>query len=127
MAAKLKYEVIAVNDIEVLADVSLMNILTGYTLTATITPPSTHLKVGIEAPRKGHKRPLSNVVFLYPSKTQALNRLVYSVMVGCIEQPFKRLACSFAGSFNLIHSTAQSLKPMVGGYSLLQRNHHVTR
>jgi hypothetical protein len=127
MAAKLKYEVIAVNDIEVLADVSLMNILTGYALTATITPPSTHLKVGIRTPRKGHKRPLSNVVFLYPSKTQGLNRLVYSVMVGCIEQPLKRLACSFAGSSNLIHSIAQSFEPFSGGYSLLQRNHHVTR
>jgi len=108
-----------------------MNILP-YRLTAILTRfiismLSTHLKVGIEAPRKGHKRPLSNVVFLYPSKTQALNRLVSSVMVGFIEQPLKRLAGSFAGSFNLINSTAQSLKPMAGGYSLLQRNHHVTR
>ena len=104
-----------------------MNILTGYTLTATITPPSTHLKVGIRAPRKGHKRPLSNVVFLYPSKTQALNRLVYSVMVGCIEQPFKRLADSVIGSSNLIHSIAQQLESVSGGNSLFNGVHHVTR
>jgi hypothetical protein len=150
MATKLKYEVIAVNDIEVLADVSLMNILTvrkkvrketervladvslmniltGYALTANITPPSTHLKVGIEAPLNGHKRPLSNVVFLYPPKIQGLNRLVLSIMVGCIEQPFKRLADSVIGSFNLIHSIAQSLKPMVGGNSLFNGVHHATR
>ena len=101
--------------------------LTHAPIMTKMNPLLPHVAVGIQTPSKGRKRPLSNVVFLYPSKTQALNRLVYSVMVGCIEQPFKRLACSFAGSFNLIHSTAQSLKPMVGGYSLLQRNHHVTR
>ncbi len=127
MAAKLKYEVIAVNDIEVLADVSLMNILTGYALTATITPPSTHLKVWIRPQRKGHKRPLLNVVFLYPSKTQGLNRLVYSVMVGCIEQPIKRLADSVIGSLNLIHSIAQRVRPFSGGNSLFNGVHHVTR
>ncbi len=104
-----------------------MNILTGYALTATITPPSTHLKVGIRAPLNGHKRPLSNVVFLYPSKTQALNRLVYSVMVGCIEQPFKRLADSVIGSSNLIHSIAQQLESVSGGNSLFNGVNHVTR
>ena len=105
-----------------------MNILTGYTLTATITPPSTHLKVGIEAPRKGHKRPLSNVVFLYPSKTQALIRLVSPVMVGSIEQPVKRLAGSFVGSLNLIHSPSpKDFRHFSGGYSLLQRNLHDTK
>ena len=108
-----------------------MNILP-YRLTASLTRfiislLSTHLKDGIRPPRTGHTRPLLNVVFLCSPKTQALNRLVSSVMVGCIEQPLKRLAGSFAGSLNLIHSTAQRVRPMAGGYSLLQRNHHVTR
>jgi len=78
-----------------------------------ITPLSTHLEAGIRPPRKGHKRPLLNVVFLCPSKTQ-----FNFVMVGCIEQPLKRLAGSFAGRSNLIHSTAQRLDPMGGGLSL---------
>ena len=89
---------------------------------------STHLKVGIETPRKGHKRPLSNVVFLYPSKTQALIRLVSPVMVGSIEQPVKRLAGSFVGSLNLIHSPSpKDFRHFSGGYSLLQRNLHDTK
>lgn len=80
---------------------------------AAILTPSCSSKAGIETPHKGHKRPLLNVVFLYPSKTQ-----FYSVMVGCIGQPLKRLAGSFAGSLNLIQSTAQRLRPMGGGLSL---------
>jgi hypothetical protein len=72
-----------------------------------------HVAVGIRPPREGHKRPLLTVVFLYPSKIQ-----FNFVMVGCIEQPLKRLAGSFAGRSNLIHSTAQRLDPMGGGLSL---------
>lgn len=72
---------------------------------------------GIQTPRKGHKRPLSNVVFLYPPKTQ-----LYFVMVGCIEQPLKRLAGSFAGSLNLIQSTAQRFRPNGRRFIPLQRN-----
>lgn len=83
---------------------------------ANLSPLSQKTKVGIETPRKGHNRPLSTVVFLYPSKTQAALCRLYFVMVGCIEQPLKRLAGSFAGSLNLIHPTAQRLRPMGGGY-----------
>jgi len=43
-------------------------------------------------------------------------------MAGCIEQPLKRLAGSFAGRSNLIHSSTQRLDPMGGGLPLLQRN-----
>lgn len=68
---------------------------------------------GIDPPHKGRKRPLSSVVFLYPSKTQ-----LYSVMVGCIGQPLKRLAASFGGRINPIQSATQSLIPLVGGSSL---------
>ena len=101
--------------------------LTHAPIMTKINPLLPHVAVGIETPRKGHKRPLSNVVFLYPSKTQGLNRLVYSVMVGCIQQPLKRLACSFAGSLNFIHSTAKSLRPFSGGYLLHKGDHnHVT-
>ena len=104
-----------------------MNLLTPHNLTATITPLLPHVTDGIRTPNLGHKRPLSNVVFLYPSKTQVLICLVLFVLVGCIEQPFKRLACAYAGSANLIHSTAQSFAPLSGGYLLHIGDHnHVT-
>jgi hypothetical protein len=108
-----------------------MNILP-YRLTASLTRfiismLSTHLKDGIRPPRTGHTRPLLNVVFLCSPKTQALNRLVSSVMVGCIEQPLKRLAGSCIGRSNLIHSTAQQLDPVSGGFPFFTGCHHVTR
>lgn len=95
-----------------------MNLLTLSTGAAILFLLSQKTRVGIRAPRKGHNRPLYTVVFLYPSKTQAALCRVYSVMVGCIEQPLKRLAGSFAGSSNLIHSTAQQLELVGGGLSL---------
>ncbi|WP_333878777.1 hypothetical protein [Methylobacter sp.] len=99
-----------------------MNLLTLSISAAILFLLSQKTKDGIRTPRKGHNRPLLNVVFLCPSKTQAALCRVSSVMVGCIEQPLKRLAGSFAGSANLIHSTAQRLAPMGGGYSSSQRN-----
>jgi len=72
---------------------------------AAILTPSCNSKAGFRSPSKGHKRPLSNVVFLYPSKTQ-----FFFVMVGCIEQPLKRLAGSFAGTANLIYPTTRECK-----------------
>ena len=92
--------------------------LTNSTMAATIAPLSQKTKVGIRTPSdKGHNRPLSTVVFLYPSKIQTALCRVYSVMVGCIERPLKRLTGSFAGSSNLIHSATQRFEPMGGGYS----------
>jgi hypothetical protein len=80
-----------------------------------ITPLSTHLEAGIETPHKGHKRPqFLLAVFLCPLITQ----FNFFVMVGCVEQPLKRLAGSFVGSLNLTHPTAQRLRPMGGGLSL---------
>ena len=85
-------------------------------------PAVSTLTVGIRAPGKGHNRPHLHAAFLYPSGTQLLFKeyFVY-FMVGCIEQPLKRLAGSFAGSSNLIHSTAQQLELVGGGLSLIQR------
>lgn len=95
-----------------------MNLLTLSTGTAILFLLSQKTKAGIRTPRKGHSRPLSNVVFLCPSKTQTALCRVSSFMVGCIEQPLKRLARSFAGSSNLIHPSAQRFEPMGGGLSL---------
>lgn len=102
--------------------VTITKLLTRLNRRAILIPLSQKTKDGIQTPSKGHNRPLSKVVFLCPSITQAALCRVYFVMVGCIEQPLKRLAGSFAGSLNLMHPTAQRLRPMGGGYSPFQRN-----
>ena len=47
----------------------------------------------------------------------------YSVMVGCIGQPLKRLAAPGCGTANLIQSTAQYFAVLFGGLSLFTRIH----
>ena len=93
--------------------------LTSAYLAANLSTPCSS-KAGSRTPHKGHNRPLSTVVFLYPPKTQAALCRLFSVMVGCIGQPLKRLAGSFAGSANLIQSATQRVAPMGGGYSLFK-------
>ena len=106
----------------------MMDILTDHNITAMLYLLSTHLRAGIRTPLNGHKRPFLLMVFLCPLKTQALICLVLSIMVGCIEQPFKRLTCAYAGSTNLIHSAAMRLVPLSGGYLLHIGDHnHVTK
>ena len=90
--------------------------------------PLAHLKDGSRRPNVGHKRPLSNVVFLYPSKTQVLIYLVLFVLVGCILEPFKRFAPAYGGTSNLIQSAAQQLDVVSGGYLLHIGDHnHATK
>jgi hypothetical protein len=90
-------------------------ILTNHYQALMIALLSQKTKAGIRTPHKGHQRPLSNVVFLCPSKTQAALCRLNSVMAGCIGQPLKRLAGSFAGSLNPIQSAAQRLRPKGSG------------
>jgi len=76
---------------------------------------------GICTPRnQGPQRPLLHVAFLCPSKTQAALCRLFSVMVGCIGQPLKRLAGSLAGSANLIQPATQRFAPKGGGFFLYQ-------
>ncbi|MEI7993636.1 MAG: hypothetical protein WCH01_01905 [Methylococcaceae bacterium] len=99
------------------------NALTLLLMAAILYPLSTHLKVGIGISNAGHKRPLLSVVFLYPSKTRALIRLVYHVMVEYVGEPLKR----FAGSCTSM-PILRTLPPMIGiisgGYSLFTGYHH---
>ena len=82
-------------------------------------PLSQKTKVGVRSPEKtGHTRPLSHVVFLCPPKTPAALRRLFSVMVGCIEQPLKRLAGACTGTSNLMHPATQCFEALIGGYSL---------
>jgi hypothetical protein len=95
--------------------------LTNYALSAMLFSLSQKTKAGIGTPNQGHHRPLSNVVFLCPSKTQAALCRLYSVMAGCIGQTLKQgLAGSLAGSSNLMQLAAQRLEPKGGGLSLYQ-------
>ncbi|MGZ4993537.1 MAG: hypothetical protein ACXV79_05190 [Methylobacter sp.] len=91
--------------------------LTAAKLAAILAPLFSKRKAGICRPDNQGHRPLFNVAFLYPPKSQVLVRLVFAVMVGCIGQPLKRLAGSLAGSANLIQSATQSFAPLIGGYS----------
>jgi len=78
-----------------------------------------HSRDGIRNPHTGQKRPLSTVVFLCPSKIINKGLLpVKSFMVGCIEQPLKRLAVPLCGIANLIQSTAQDFAIKDGGLFL---------
>ncbi|MBT9098768.1 ash family protein [Methylovulum psychrotolerans] len=98
-------------------NMTIIHPLTGNHSHLMLCPPSKKTEAGIRTPRKGHNRPQSHVVFLCPPKTRAAFCRARSVMVGCIEQPVKRLACAFAGSANLTHPTAQRLALFGGGLS----------
>ncbi len=100
--------------------------LTSHPIAAILIPLSAYLMAGICTPNTGHKRPLSNVVFLCPPKTQAFLCLALSIMAGYFRQP-QRLAGSCIGSANLIYSATQSFAPLIGGYPLYTGCHHVTK
>ncbi|MCL7421530.1 MAG: ash family protein [Methylobacter sp.] len=96
-------------------------ILTNHHRASMLISLSQKTKAGIRTPEnQGPKRPLSNVVFLCPSKTQAALCRLDSVMAGCIGQPLKRLAGSLAGSSNPMQSATQRFEPKGGGLSLYQ-------
>lgn len=97
-------------------DKTQANAFTGCFGVFNMCLPLPQAAVGIRPPHKGAKTPLTNVVFLYPSKnTGAVMRGRLSVMVGCFRQPVKRLVASFGDRSNLIQSTAKSLDPFDGG------------
>jgi hypothetical protein len=95
--------------------------LTSITTAVMIRSHSQKTSVGIGTPdNPSLQRPQFIVVFLCPSKTAAELRRLTSVMVGCMGQPLKRLAGSWAGSSNPIQSATQRLEPKGGGLSLYQ-------
>jgi hypothetical protein len=98
----------------------MCNTLTHSPLAANMFSLSKKTKAGIRTPNNIGQdiRPLNTVVFLCPIKTQSALCRVLSFMAGCIEQPLKRLAGSYAGSSNLIHSATQQFEHVAGGYPL---------
>jgi hypothetical protein len=78
-------------------------------------------KVGPSTPEnQGHRRPLSKVVFLCPSKTLAALCRFDSVMAGCVGLPLKRRAGSLTGVENPMQSATQYFSILSGGLSLSQ-------
>lgn len=74
-------------------------------------------KVGICSPDNiGHNRPSFTMVFLCPHQTPAALCRLFSVMAGCIGQPLKRLAGSYAGTANLMQPATQCFAALIGGY-----------
>ncbi len=72
--------------------------LTRQPLASILCLLSPHAEAGIGISNKGLKRPLSNVVFLYPSKH--MHFILYaciSILVEFVGEPLKRFAGSFAG------------------------------
>jgi len=96
-------------------NIKIIPALTGESDNDIMTLPLTHSRDRIETLKKGGKTPLSIVVFLCPLKSNTEHIRMLPFMVGCIEQPLKRLAAAFRGSLNLIQSTAQDLRLKSGG------------
>ncbi len=79
---------------------------------------SQQTKDGIRTPRKGDKSPLPLTVFLCPQFLINAGKIrVFVIMVDCFRKTLKSLARSFAGSSNLIQSTALLFEPTGGGLS----------
>jgi hypothetical protein len=84
------------------------NCLTIKPLVAILSALSPQVAVGSRCPRKGEKSPLPLVVFFRPqfSINAGLIRAQF-IMVDCLRETLRSLARSFAGTANLIQSTAQ--------------------
>ncbi len=90
--------------------------LTAHSVRAILYLLSQKTKVGIGTPfSKGEKSPVLVLVFLCPSKIQAVFIRLKSIMVGCIGQS-QGWPAPLPGSSNLIQSASQRLEPMRGGY-----------
>jgi flagellar hook-basal body complex protein FliE len=90
---------------------------------AILCLPCNIYKVGICSPRKGEKSPLSTVVFFRPQFLISTGLIrVQFIMVDCFRETLKSFARSFAGTANLIQSTAHCFAATGGGKFTLQRN-----
>ncbi len=100
-----------------------MIVLTHSVSPSIITPLSGRIQAGICSPfTPGQKMTAPFAVFFrLPFRTGLIR--FYSVMVGCIGQPLKRLAAPGCGTANLIQSTAQYFAVLFGGLSLFTRIH----
>ena len=91
-----------------------MDYLTRPSMAAILIPLLPHVAVGIEAP---HKAARCHFLQWFFCTHQKLNSILLWWAV--LSNPLKGWP-RLGGSFNLIQSTAQRLKPIGGGLSLLQ-------
>ena len=104
-----------------------MSALTQSPMIANLCLPLQQVAVWFSTQNKGHKRPLSNVVFLYAQKTQVLIHFVLSIMVDCVGRPLKGRLVPLPVLRTPQKSATQYISILCVGYSLLQRNHHATK
>jgi len=96
--------------------------LTFLLLRFMLYPLSQKTKVGSRSLRKGEKSPLPSAVFLCPVISDTGLIRVFVIMVDCLRETLKSLTRTFAGTSNLIQSTAQCFEANGGGLLSSQRN-----
>ena len=98
-----------------------MSALTQSPMIANLCPLLPHVAVGIQTP---HKAAIGHFSQWFFCTHQKLNSIL--LWWGISSNPLKGWPV-LAGSLNLIHSTAQRVRPMGSGLSSFTRNHHVTK
>ncbi len=91
-----------------------------------LAPLSQQTKVGIETPRKATTGHFNQWFFYTLQKVIRDSSVYFSLWWGVLSSPLNGWP-GLAGSLNLIHSTAQRLRPMGGGLFSSTRNRHVTK
>lgn len=91
--------------------------LTRKALTTILYPLSKKTEVWRGNQSNGHKRPLSNVVFLCPPKTRAVLRLVLFIMAGLFGQR-SALAGTVTGFPPHLSPPPDTVESISGGYPL---------
>ena len=102
--------------------------LTLQSMVAILALLSPHVIVGIQTPSNkaktlGH---FYQWFFIAHQKDAGNYSVIYSLWWCVLSSPLNGWP-GLAGSLNLIHSTAQRVRPMGGGYSSLQGLRHVTK
>ena len=90
--------------------------LTNVAMAATIAPLSQKTKAWSRNQSNGRNRPLSNVVFLCPPKTQAVFCRVLSIMAGLFGQR-SALAGTVTGFRPHLNPPPDTVESIGGGYS----------
>ena len=104
-----------------------MNHLTLQPLVAILALLSPHVIAGIRNPSKAETLGHFYQWFFYTHQKGAVRfNVIYLLWWAVLSNPLKGWP-RLGGSTNLIQSTAQSLVPLIGGYSSLQGLRHVTK
>ena len=101
--------------------------LTTLLMAAILALLSPHVIAGISTPNKAETLGHFYQWFFYTHQKGAVRfNVIYLLWWAVLSNPLKGWP-RLGGSTNLIQSTAQSLVPLIGGYSSLQGLRHVTK